>query len=186
MASLEIRFSGAGGQGLQLSARILAEALNLEGQWVARSQSYEPTSRGGVSRSDLVVSDGPIAYPLVTALDYLVVLDQSAVSVSLGLLGAKTVIVADSRRVPEPPEGGRKVHALPLVKTALRLGNERVANIVALGALIGLGGICGFEALREAVRAGAPAKFLDLNLEACEAGYAMTASKDAPRAATGV
>ncbi len=173
--NFEIRFSGTGGQGLQLSARILAEALNLEGKWVARSQSYEPTSRGGISRSDLVVGSGPVDYPLITKLDYLIVLDQSAVSVSLGLLGRRSVVLADAMRVPEPPKGRFKRHVLRLVETARGLGNERVANIVALGALIGLAEICAYDSLVKAIRDGAPAKLLDLNLEAVAAGHEMTA-----------
>ena len=60
---LQIRLSGSGGQGLQLSARVLAAAFADEGRIVALSQSYEPTSRGGVSRSDLVVGDGLVDYP---------------------------------------------------------------------------------------------------------------------------
>ncbi|MEE8453815.1 MAG: hypothetical protein V3R90_03470 [Limibaculum sp.] len=45
MKNFEIRFGGSGGQGLQLSAKLLADALIQEGRKVARSQSYEPTSR---------------------------------------------------------------------------------------------------------------------------------------------
>ena len=83
---LEIRLSGSGGQGLILAAGILAEAFVSEGRTVAQSQSYEPTSRGGLSRSDLVVSDGEADFPLVSELDYLVVLDQVAVAACSMLL----------------------------------------------------------------------------------------------------
>jgi 2-oxoglutarate ferredoxin oxidoreductase subunit gamma len=182
MDAFEIRFSGTGGQGLQLSAKILAMALNREGKHVARSQSYEPTSRGGTSRSDLVVSDATVDYPLATALDYLIVLDQSAVEVSRAMLRDGSTIIVDSRHVSEPPKGNFIIHSLPLSETAIRLGNERVANIVCLGALIGLGGICTFETLVETVRAGVPKKLLDLNLEAVAEGHGMTA----PEAGTAV
>ena len=64
MDTLEIRFSGSGGQGLILAARILAAALVAQGRNVAQSQSYEPVSRGGLSRSDLVISDGEADFPL--------------------------------------------------------------------------------------------------------------------------
>jgi 2-oxoglutarate ferredoxin oxidoreductase subunit gamma len=167
---IEVRLSGSGGQGLQLSARILAEALVLEGRSVAQSQHFEPTSRGGVSRSDLVIGDGPIAYPLVTALDRLLVLDQIAVAVSAHLLKSGASVLVDSARVPSPPAGEVSVCALPLCETARALGNERVANVVALGALAGAGGLCTESALERAVRALVPRKFLDLNLEALAAG----------------
>jgi len=170
----EVRFSGSGGQGLQLSAKILAHALNLAGKRISLSQSYEPTSRGGLSRSDLVVSDGVSGFPLVTSLDYLVVLDQSALSISLDLLKDQSIVIADTRHVPKPPSGAFSVHHLPLSETALKMGNERVANIITLGALIGLDNICSYEFLEQAVRAGAPPKFLTLNLEAVREGYRMT------------
>jgi 2-oxoglutarate ferredoxin oxidoreductase subunit gamma len=175
MDDFEVRFTGTGGQGLQLSARILADALNRDGRTVSLSQSYEPTSRGGVSRSDLVVSRGAVDYPLVTALDYLVVLDQSAVAEALPLVKPDALIVVDARRVPEPPSGGFALHALPLSESALALGNERVTNIIALAALVGLSDLCSRESLDQAIRAGVPAKLLALNLEAVERGFALTA-----------
>jgi 2-oxoglutarate ferredoxin oxidoreductase subunit gamma len=46
-----------------------------------------------------------------------------------------------------------------------------VANIVALGALAALSGICERKALEQAVRAETPKSFLDLNLDALAAGY---------------
>ena len=94
----EIRFGGSGGQGLQLSAKLLADALIREGRKVARSQSYEPTSRGGLSRADLVVASESIDFPLVTALDYLVLLDRSPVSISMPLLKPGALVTADARR----------------------------------------------------------------------------------------
>lgn len=181
MSGYEIRFSGAGGQGLQLCARLLSLALAREGRTVAASQGYEPTSRGGLSRSDMVVSsEGAADYPLVTALDYLVVLDQTAVAASEGLLCDGALVLADSRRVTSPPEAGKgrrcDLRSLPFSETAIRLGNERVANVIALAALVGIAGLCKRETLEQTVRAGTPAKFLDLNLDAMRAGLAMASS----------
>ncbi|NQU58040.1 MAG: 2-oxoacid:acceptor oxidoreductase family protein [Rhodospirillales bacterium] len=183
MQDYEIRFSGTGGQGLQLSAKILAHGLNLAGKRIAQSQSYEPTSRGGLSRSDLVVSDGIAGFPLVTSLDYLIVLDQSALDISLRLLKDQSIVIADTRLVPEPPSGAFSVYHLPLSETALKLGNGRVANIVTLGALIGLGDICSYAFMEDAVRAGVPQKFLTLNLEALGEGYRMVQSQNVPEPA---
>ncbi len=170
MAQLEIRLSGAGGQGLQLSAGILAEALVLEGRTVAQSQSYEPTSRGGLSRSDLVVGDEAPDYPLATALDLLLILDQCAAEASIDLLEPGAVVLADATRVPEPPRGGFALHLLPLTDTARRLGNERVANIIALGALVALREPCRADSLEHAIRARTPKGYLELNLEAMREG----------------
>ncbi|MCP5115732.1 MAG: 2-oxoacid:ferredoxin oxidoreductase subunit gamma, partial [bacterium] len=64
--NLEIRLSGAGGQGLILGGLILAEALVKDGWDVAKWQNFEPLSRGGASRSDLVASRGGVDFPLIT------------------------------------------------------------------------------------------------------------------------
>ncbi len=167
----EIRLSGSGGQGLILGARILSAALASQGMKVAQSQSYEPTSRGGLSRSDLVVSDGDVDYPLVTALDYLVVMDQVAAGASTELVKPDAVVVIDSARVTSPPRGSFKSHAFPFTEIARELGNGRVANMVALGALAGVGGPCGLEPIECAIREGTPPGFRELNLKAVGEGY---------------
>jgi len=174
MSGYEIRFSGAGGQGLQLCAKLLSTALANEGVNVATTQSYEPTSRGGLSRADMVVStEGPVEYPLVTALDYLVVLDGAAVGISEALVRDDGLILADERRVDAIPDGRYTVNRMPFTDIAIRLGSERVANVIALASLVGIGGICARETLERTIRAGAPAKLLDLNLRALHEGFAL-------------
>jgi 2-oxoglutarate ferredoxin oxidoreductase subunit gamma len=174
MEEFEIRFGGSGGQGLQLVAKILADALIREGRKVARSQSYEPTSRGGLSRADLVVSTGSIDFPLVTALDYLVLLDQPAVAVSLPLLKPGALVIADSRLVKPVSAKGCRVHTLPLSETALALGNPRGTNVVALGVFAQLSGACGIGTLEEVIQANLPPRLLDLNLRAFARGQELS------------
>ncbi|MFV0513712.1 MAG: 2-oxoacid:acceptor oxidoreductase family protein [Jhaorihella sp.] len=173
--TLEIRFSGSGGQGLILAARILAAALVAQGRNVAQSQSYEPVSRGGLSRSDLVVSDGEADFPLGGGLDYLLVLDGAAANASDALLGDNSLVLADAELVPDPPKGAFRTRCLPFAETARQLGNRRVANIVALGALAGSGPICDNAALESCLRDMAPAKYADLNVEAFRAGQRLVA-----------
>jgi len=170
-ARLEIRIGGTGGQGLILCAKMLADALCASGKRVAQSQTYEPTSRGGFCNSDLVIADGAVDFPLATALDYLVLLDRLAVKPSWPLLKPGALVIADTRLCPELPAGDYRAHHLPLSRTAIELGSERVANIVALGALAALAGVCERKALEQTVRAETPKSFLDLNLDALAAGY---------------
>jgi 2-oxoglutarate ferredoxin oxidoreductase subunit gamma len=172
----EIRFSGAGGQGLQLSAKILASALAGSGKSVAQSQSYEPTSRGGLSRSDLVVSESATGYPLATDLNYLLILDDAALNASQGVMNDGSVVMTDSRRVSSAPAGKANVQSMPFSEIALELGNERVANIVALGALIGKSGLCSRETMEQTITTMVPAKFCQLNLTAFARGLELAES----------
>ena len=180
----EIRIGGTGGQGLILSAKMLADALAAGGQHVAQSQTYEPTSRGGFCNADLVVSDAAVDFPLTTALDHLVLLDRLAIKPSWPLLKPGALVIADTRLCPELPEGNYRRHHLPLSRTALQLGSERVTNIVALGALVALSGICDRQRIEQAVRAETPRGFLDLNMDALKAGYTVQVQAGAGHGAT--
>jgi 2-oxoglutarate ferredoxin oxidoreductase subunit gamma len=171
----EIRIGGTGGQGLILCAGMLADALCTMNKRVAQSQTYEPTSRGGYCNSDLVISDREVDYPLATALDCLVLLDRLAIKPSQALLKPGALVIADTRLCPDLPEGDFRAHQLPLSRRAIDLGSERVANIVALGALGALAGICERSLLERAVRAKTPKSFLDLNMDALAAGYSLVA-----------
>jgi len=184
-ARLEIRIGGTGGQGLILCAKMLADALAAAGKRVAQSQTYEPTSRGGYCNSDLIVSDGEVDYPLATALDCLVLLDRMALKPSAPLLAPGALVIADTRLCPDLPQGDYRCRHLPLTRTAIELGSERVANIVALGALAALGKLCERKALEAAVRAETPKAFLELNLDALAAGYGLAAQNTGVAAAAG-
>jgi 2-oxoglutarate ferredoxin oxidoreductase subunit gamma len=170
---LELRLGGTGGQGLILSAKMLADALAAGGKRVAQSQTYEPTSRGGYCNADLVISDAEVDFPIATALDHLVLLDRLAIKPSWPLLKPGALVIADTRLCPELPVGNYRRFHLPLSRTALQLGSERVTNIVALGALVALSGICERNRIEQTVRAEAPRNFLDLNMDALKAGFAV-------------
>ncbi len=171
--NIEIRLAGSGGQGLMLATSLLSKALVSEGRSVAQSQSYEPTSRGGLSRSDLVVSDGPADYPLVSKLNFLVLLDQVAVEESKDMIGDGAVVVTDSKTVTEPPKGDFQLVALPMLETAISLGNRRIANTIALAALCAAGKLCERETLEKVVTAGSPKAYIDLNQDALAKGWEM-------------
>ena len=168
---IEIRIGGTGGQGLILSAKMLAAALAAADRQVAQSQTYEPTSRGGFCSSDLVIADAEVDYPLATALDCLVLLDRMAIKPSWPLLKDGALVIADTRLCPELPKGDYRIHHLPLTRTAIDVGSERVANIIALGALVAHAKLCEQHVVEQAVRAETPKSFLDLNLDAFAAGY---------------
>jgi 2-oxoglutarate ferredoxin oxidoreductase subunit gamma len=177
---LEIRLCGSGGQGLLVAGAILAEALKIEGMHVAQSQSYEPTSRGGMSRTDLVARDGVVDYPLATALDCALILDDVAAAPAARLVKPRGVVVTDCGRVPHPPDGDFVLHALALGEATAALGDARVTNLVGLGALIRLRALCADASLDRAIRSTSPPRFVDLNLQAARVGRGL-----AEAAATG-
>ncbi len=178
MSELEIRISGSGGQGILLVGRILSEALTMEKFNVAQSQSYEPTSRGGLSRADLVASTEMVDYPLASSLDYLVVLHKIATGASDDLLKESSFSLIDSGLADYyAVEKGRSIY-LPIIDTAKKLGNIRSTNMVALGALLELGEICEQQTILDAIRKVAPAKLVEPASEAVIDGYRLAQSAD--------
>lgn len=178
MSDFQIRLSGSGGQGLQLAAGILSGAMLRVGKRVAQSTSYEPTSRGGLSRSDLVIGDEAVDYPLLTDLDCLLILDQIAVDGSLGIIRPSTVVLIDTDRVTAAPEVGCRLVSMALVRAAQDIGNARTANIIALSALVELSGVCQAATLRQIVEQRMPGRFVPMNLDALEKGIELAQSAD--------
>jgi 2-oxoglutarate ferredoxin oxidoreductase subunit gamma len=182
MDRYEIRLSGEGGQGLVLAGAILAEAAGVYGgKFVAYTQSYGPESRGGGCRSDLMVSDQSIDYPICTHLDLLLCLTQKAHDKYWPMLKKRGLLIVDSRRVQQLQPGNFQVFSVPLLETAkIRAGREGVANMVCLGVIAKLSGLVTLEFLLLAMRARVPKGTTDINQRALEAGYGMAVESEAP------
>ena len=177
MDRYEVRLSGEGGQGLVLAGAILAEAVGVYGgKFVAYTQSYGPESRGGGCRSDLVVSDQPIDYPICTHLDLLLCLTQKAHDKYWPMLKKGSLLIVDSRRVQQLHPANLQVFSVPLLETAKKkTGREGVANMVCLGVIAKLSGLVTLESLLLAMRARVPKGTTDINQRALEAGYGLAA-----------
>ena len=169
----ELRFSGAGGQGLILAGVIMAEAASIyEGKQAVQSQSYGPEARGGASKSEVIISDVPIDYPKATSVDALLALTQEACDKYVHDLKDGGVLLLDSDLVKRMPEGNFKVTKFPIINTAKNeVGREIVANIVALGAMVALSGVVSRSNAEKAVLARVPEAFVELNRKAFQLGY---------------
>ncbi|GMQ84992.1 MAG: 2-oxoacid:acceptor oxidoreductase family protein [Acidimicrobiia bacterium] len=178
MSRSEIRIAGAGGQGVITAGRILAEAAILSGNNATHSQVYGPQSRGGASRSDVVIATGEIGFPLADDIDVLVVLSAEAYSRYQPELGEHGRLIVDSRCAPMFLSG--EAHKFPVVDTARALcGSQLVTGVVALGVLQAVAGIVDSEALRRAVAARVPGGHREMNLEALHAGTQLVVGRAA-------
>ncbi len=169
----EIRFSGEGGQGIVLAGVILAEAAAIyDGRNATQTQVYGPESRGGTSKAEVIISDQEIDYPKTSALDLLLALTQAAADKHAPDLKASGILILDRDRVAKPPAGRYAVHPLPILRTAKEtIGKAMVANIVSLGAIVGLSKVVSPEAILQAVLGRVPKGTEDLNRRALAAGF---------------
>lgn len=173
----EVRLAGAGGQGVALAARILAEAALRCGRHAANSQAYGPASRGGASRSDVIVAAEAIDYPLVRSLDVLVALTGEALRTYLPDLGAGGLLVVDRDAVEAPPEGPWSTRIVPIVATAMSVAGTTVASgVAALGALEALTEAVATQALATALADGVPAGRVEVNQRVFAAARALAAA----------
>lgn len=168
----EIRLSGAGGQGLILIGKILAEAAAIyDNKNATQSQSYGPEARGGASRSEVIISDEDIDFPKAINIDLLLAMTQEAVDKYTVDMKENGVVIIDDHFVKKVPEGNFRVYSFPITQIAEeKIGRKIVANIVALGAMERLSRIISEDAVINAIRARVPKGTEELNIKAFRAG----------------
>ena len=173
MSRYELRFSGAGGQGLITAGIIMAKAASIyEGKQAVQSQSYGPEARGGASKSEVIISDGPIDYPKATTVNALLAMTQEACDKYTHDLKDGGILLVDSDLVTKLPAGNYKIISFPIINTAKNeVGREIVANIVALGAMVALTGQVSRDNAEKAVLSSVPEAFIELNRKAFSIGY---------------
>ena len=168
----EIRFSGYGGQGIITASIILAEAAGIyEGKNVTQTQNYGPESRGGVSKSDVVISNEEIDYPKAISLDALVAFNQDSFNAYKSDVKKDGVIIVDSHIV-KFDNTESNVIGIPFSTIARdKVGKEITTNIVALGALVEKTKIVSRESIEKAILARVPKGTEDLNKQALQLGF---------------
>ncbi len=171
----EIRLSGEGGQGIVLAGVILAEAAAIyDGQNATQTQVYGPESRGGASKAEVIISDEEVDYPKALAVDLLLAMTQAACDKFASDVKPSGLVVLDSSKVRNLPQGNFAIHHLPIIETAKEaVGKTMVANIVSLGVIVGLSKIVSRAAIEQAVLARVPKGTEELNRRALEAGFGL-------------
>lgn len=168
---IEIRIAGFGGQGVVLAGYVLGKALALyEGLEAVMTQSYGPEARGGASSANLVVSNQPIAYPLVQQPDVLVALSQEAYTRFRPSAKPNALLLLEEDLVS--PQAQEVYYAIPATRLAEEMGNRLVANIIMLGFFTAITTIVQPQNVLKALQTSVKARFLDLNQKAFSQGYA--------------
>ncbi|MDG6988975.1 MAG: 2-oxoacid:acceptor oxidoreductase family protein [Nitrososphaerota archaeon] len=167
----EARITGLGGQGAITAGHIFGSAAALhEGKEAVVTEGYSPYVTGGWSRADIVVSDEPIDYPLVSKLDALVTMYQEGLDLNLKMVKPGGVVVTEEKLVDlSKVVGDRRVFPIPAGEAAENLGKKMVMNIVMLGAMAALASPQSFESLKAAVAERFP-RAAELNVKALSVG----------------
>ncbi|MGY4707196.1 2-oxoacid:acceptor oxidoreductase family protein [Candidatus Bipolaricaulota sp. J31] len=170
-------FAGFGGQGILLAGKVLARAGMEQGLEVTWLPSYGPEMRGGTANCTVVVADSPIGSPVVDNPDALVAMNAPSLDKFEGRVVEGGVVVVNSSLVKRPVRRD-DVRAIPVPANdiAAELGNPRVINMVALGALVRTLELVPLEAIEaameEELRGRGRERLIEVNREALRRGFA--------------
>ncbi|MCF8068099.1 MAG: 2-oxoacid:acceptor oxidoreductase family protein [Desulfobacterales bacterium] len=171
----EVMFAGFGGQGILSAGKILAQTAMNEGLEVAWVPSYGPEMRGGTAYCTVVISDRAIGSPIIKNPLHLVAMNRPSLEKFAPDVKKNGIILVNSSLVAIG-SGRDDVDEVRISATdiARDIGDARVANIVALAALVGRSRIVGTEDLINTVKAefARKEKYIPLNLAAVDAGFA--------------
>ncbi len=168
----EVLVSGSGGQGIILAGLIIAEAGIAQGLQVVQTASYGPESRGGASRSEVVLSGSQIDYPAVTEPDFVIALTQVAADKYAQEVRPGGIVLFDTTWVEKVPQGIHgQVASFPITEDASnQFGKALVANVIALGFFAERNPIVTADTLCAVLVTRVPKHYRELNERAFEYG----------------
>lgn len=148
MATLELQFVGKGGQGIVFLGLVISRAAVIyEVKNATNIQSYGSRMRGGSTISDIVISDEEIICPIVSNPDILVALADESLEEFTASLKEEGLLLVDET-VELSLKNNFKILRIPATQIAeTEFKSKTPANMIMLGALIGITDIVSEEAI---------------------------------------
>lgn len=170
----EIVIAGFGGQGVMFAGQVLAYAAmdnNLQVTWIP---SYGPEMRGGTANCTVILADEAIGSPLVRNPKAAIVLNLPSLEKYEPLVVPGGALVANASLINRNPQRTDIQSVfIPANEIAESLGDKRLTNMVALGALLKLLPVLPLEAIEQALRDHLPERhrrLLPVNYQALKQG----------------
>lgn len=174
MKTFSVIISGFGGQGILMAGQLLAYAGIIEGKHAAWVPSYGVEMRGGTANCSVVLSEREISSPLVERPDALLVFNRPSLDKFAPLLKEGGLLLYNSSMVSQQdPPANARVFGIPANELADELGNNRVANMVMLGAMLELENVVSLDSIMAALKKVLPLRrhdLLSLNEDALRQG----------------
>lgn len=169
----DIIMAGFGGQGLMFIGKLLAYSAMKEGRNVTWIPSYGPEMRGGTANCTVVVSDEEIGSPVIPRPQALIIMNNPSLEAFEPRLQTNGLLFLNSSLVTRPmTREDIKVIAVPANEIAAKVGSERAANMVMLGAYIAYTKAASKESILEGLKElfGKKIAILEINIRAFEEG----------------
>ncbi|GAB6886610.1 2-oxoacid:acceptor oxidoreductase family protein [Desulfothermus okinawensis JCM 13304] len=135
----DVIIAGFGGQGVMLIGNVLAYAAMEQGLNVTYMPVYGVEMRGGTANCTVVISDEEIGSPIIFYPKSLVIMNQPSLMKFQPRLVKDGLLIVNSSIVDESLVDKDKYNVLmvPVNNIADKLGDIRMANMVALGVWVG-------------------------------------------------
>jgi len=169
-----IIISGFGGQGIMSLGQMLSYSGLDEGREVSWLPSYGPEMRGGTANCQVIISDEPIASPVISQADSVIImnmpsLDKFEPMVKRGgrLFINSSLVLKKARRQDI------EVYYIPANEIAARVGNPKTAGMAVLGAYLKAAGIVKAQSVLDSlarVLGGKKPAVMPANIEAMRLG----------------
>lgn len=173
MALHKLVIAGFGGQGVMLIGQMIAYAGMLEGKEVTWMPSYGPEMRGGTANCSVIVSDKKISSPIVTEATAVVAMNLPSLTKFESLVKPGGQLFVNTSLIKEQPtRNDVDIFNIDANEIAVGLHNDKVSNMVILGAIVSKTGMVKMESIEKVMEklfTGNKAKLLPLNKEALTA-----------------
>lgn len=171
----EIIVAGSGGQGVMLLGEALAfAAINreLKATWLP---SYGPEMMGGTANCSVVISSEEIASPIVEEPLTLICFNLPSLNKFASTVKSGGLIIIDESIINKLPDRSDvEIISIKAKILAQEIGNDRMANMILLGAYLAKKPIVDLSAVFSvlpSVFGPSHAKIIPINRKAIQAGY---------------
>jgi 2-oxoglutarate ferredoxin oxidoreductase subunit gamma len=170
----EIILAGFGGQGIMFAGQLLSYAAMDAGKEVTWIPSYGPEMRGGTANCTVVIADEEIGSPVVKNPDVALAMNLPSLDKYEALVKPGGVLVINASMVDR---GAKRSDitavSVPCNEIAEGIGSPRLANMVAIGALLVAQPVLTLADIEAALNTHMPGRHKNLlpkNLEALQKG----------------
>ena len=157
-----------------LAGQVLAETgMNL-GKEVVWLPSYGPEMRGGTANCTVIIGDEPIASPIILHPRDAVVMNRPSLEKFCPSLRSGGYAVVNKSLIPiDPGRDDITVVDVEANRIAIEAGAGKAANMVMLGAYVGVTEVVPFDVLLDTARTKLQKKpkLIPINVKCLEAGY---------------
>jgi 2-oxoglutarate ferredoxin oxidoreductase subunit gamma len=176
-----IIIAGSGGQGILFLGKLIAYSGMLEGKEVTWFPSYGAEIRGGTANCTVIVSEEMIGSPVIRNPNILIAMNEASYNRFSERLLPGGVLIYDSSLInARDKRSDIKTVGVPATEVSASLKNTKSANMVMIGALVGLTHALGIDSVIHAVDEITPARrkeSADVNKDLIKKGYRLFEDK---------